>query len=460
MKTSVLLALFALVVFMEAVSAMYRVSMGKKPHDRSAGVSKAKRQASIQAKYPMFYNETRATRARRSFSEGQIDDSNTEWYGITTVGTPGQQFNVHYDTGSAYLWVPCAGCTATACTNHNQFTCSKSSTCKQTGNQFTITYGSGTVSGGIDNDRVCFGMGTSGFCTNTAQEFVCATAESSQFNGQTSDGILGMGRDNTDEAPFIVNQIMSNTAICPQKVFAFYLSEGGNGEMTMCGTDPNHYTGAITYLPLVGPDFWIVAMTSITVGSTTIGSAPMNAILDTGTTLIIGPESMVNAINKALNIANGGFVSFDCKLMAGMPNINIVMGGHTFVLTPNDYIFKEVIGGTTYCFPGIDSSGPASGTPTWILGDTFIAKYYTIFDVGNQRVGLAQAATNTATGPAGCGVSVNGQPQTVPNGCVFCNGQQGVVTEYVTCNAGGYIANQCGSGTKCQGDGQCNIRCG
>jgi len=65
--------------------------------------------------------------------------------------------------------------------------------------------------------------------------------------------------------------------------------------------------------------------------------------------------------------------------------------------------------------------------------------------------------SNTA---AGCTVSVNGQPEIVPSGCVFCNGQQGVVTEYVTCNAGSFIANQCGSGKKCQGNGQCSIYCG
>lgn len=48
--------------------------------------------------------------------------------------------------------------------------------------------------------------------------------------------------------------------------------------------------------------------------------------------------------------------------------------------------------GMTACMSGIQ--GLQMKNSFWILGDVFLRVYYSVYDQGNQRVGLALAASN------------------------------------------------------------------
>uniref|UniRef100_A0AC34RIU4 Peptidase A1 domain-containing protein n=1 Tax=Panagrolaimus sp. JU765 TaxID=591449 RepID=A0AC34RIU4_9BILA len=396
------LILLALVAFNAVADAVYRVPMFKTSHPRSAYKNNLVAEY-LKQKYVKGHKFNNL-----AFNEGLSDFENAQYYGTVDIGTPPKTFKILFDTGSSNLWVPCHGCPISnlACDLHTQFDCSASSTCTNTNQDFQIQYGSGSMSGKVVNDVVCFGSASSKYCTDKTQGFACAMQEPGlSFVAAKFDGILGMGWDtiSVDNLSQPMDQIFNNKALCPEAVFAFWLNRDINGntnggEMTLCGTDPAHYIGDIAWEPLTATDYWRINIGGIKIKDTQITGA-MSAIVDTGTSLMAGPTTQVQQIQKiigAFEVVNGEYEVL-CDLVKFLPTVHFTLGGVDFALEPNDYVLKITEEGVSIClsgFMGIDI--PAPNGPLWILGDVFIGKYYSVFDHGNKRVGLAKAAAGSS----------------------------------------------------------------
>jgi cathepsin D len=328
------------------------------------------------------------------------DFQDAQYYGPITIGKPAQAFKVVYDTGSSNLWVPSIKCTAIACLLHAKYDSSKSSTYKANGTAFEIQYGSGSMKGFVSQDTV-----TVGGLDVTDQQFAEATAEPGiAFDLAKFDGILGLAFDSisvdhiTPVFDNMVNQGLSTG------VFSVWLSknpQGQNGgELMFGGIDNQYYTGSITYVPLTSETYWQFKMDDVQLNGTSLGycSGGCKVIADTGTSLIAGPTANINALNQKLGatIIRGEGVFPSCNVISTLPDINIVLKGTTFTLTPKDYVLQVTALGKTQClsgFMGIDIPSPIG--PLWILGDVFISTYYTVFDKTNSQVGFAKAVQNS-----------------------------------------------------------------
>ncbi|KAI5922925.1 Asp-domain-containing protein [Camillea tinctor] len=315
---------------------------------------------------------------------------NAQYFSEISIGTPPQDFKVILDTGSSNLWVPSQSCGSIACYLHSKYDSSSSSTYKKNGTEFEIRYGSGSLSGFVSQDTL-----TIGDMTVQNQDFAEATSEPGlAFAFGRFDGILGLGFDrlsvNGIVPPFYQ---MVNQKLVDDAVFAFYLS-GENGddssEVVFGGVDKDHYTGKITEIPLRRKAYWEVDFDSISFGDETAELENTGVILDTGTSLIALPTDLAELLNKEIGAKKSfnGQYTVDCSVRDSLPDISFKLGGHDFAITPYDYIL-EVSGSCISTFMGMDFPAPVG--PLAILGDAFLRKWYSIYDLGKGTVGLAKA---------------------------------------------------------------------
>jgi len=323
-----------------------------------------------------------------------------QYYGPIEIGTPGQTFKVIFDTGSSNLWVPSATCPIweVACRIHNRYDSKKSSTYKPNGTDFEIQYGSGSMSGFLSTDTTCI----AGVCV-TDQTFAEATHEPGiAFLAAQFDGILGMGFPQI--AVLGVNPVFNNMieqGVVEAPMFSFWLSRDPNadlgGELILGGSDPNFYTGEMTYVPVQREGYWEIGMDSMATGGNEIGcNGGCTAIVDTGSSLLVGPTEQTDAINKMIGgvelIPGTGQYMIVCSKIDTLPDIDFVIGGKAFTLTGRDYVLQVTQLGQTQCISGFMGLDLPMG-PWWILGDVFIGRFYTEFDMGGSRVGFADAVS-------------------------------------------------------------------
>ncbi|KAL2325637.1 hypothetical protein Fmac_024695 [Flemingia macrophylla] len=238
-----------------------------------------------------------------------------QYYGEIGIGTPPQKFGVIFDTGSSNLWVPSSKCYfSLACYTHRWYKSKKSKTYTKNGTSCKITYGSGSISGFFSNDNVKVGD-----VVVKNQDFIEATREGSlSFVLAKFDGLLGLGFQEIsveNSVPLWYNMVQQN--LVNEQVFSFWLNGDPNakegGELVFGGVDPKHFKGNHTYVPVTKKGYWQIEMGDFFIGglSTGVCEGGCAAIVDSGTSLLAGPTTVVTEINHAIGAE--GVLSVECK---------------------------------------------------------------------------------------------------------------------------------------------------
>lgn len=413
-----LLCVFTLVWGTDAAEKLYRVNLKKKDVDPNVYFSEEYRQ-SLTNKYTARFrpNEVRSRHSMefdftvKSGASGEqfevtsqqhglplTNYMNAQYFGEIGLGTPPQPFTVVMDTGSANLWVPSTHCSSIACYLHNRFDSTKSASFKANGTKFAIQYGTGSLEGIVSYDTLSIGdleVRNQGFGESVKEPgFTFAVGR--------FDGILGLGYD-TISVQRVVPPFYSMVAqsLLLKKLFAVYLGTQGQdgqvgGQITFGGLDSDHYTGDVKYAPVIRRGYWEVELQAVYIDGVGTNFTTKRAAIDTGSSLFALPQHEADVINERI----GGKKSFsgqyaiDCGTLESLPNIELQFNKNKFVLNPSDYVLrvKTPFGSQEQCisgFMGLDIPPPAG--PLWIVGDVFLRKFYTVYDLENNRVGFAIA---------------------------------------------------------------------
>ncbi|EGN95044.1 hypothetical protein SERLA73DRAFT_187322 [Serpula lacrymans var. lacrymans S7.3] len=365
--------------------------------------AKKQRQA-LAAKY------SRSSQQKRSTGMNLIvdQDYDSSYFGSLAIGTPPVSFDIILDTGSSDLWVASAACGA-ACTKSNTFNAASSSSFKNLSQSFVIQYGEGEAEGTLGQDIVQM----AGFSVNN-QVFAVVDAVSQNLLTSPVSGLMGLAWQSIAQSgatPFWQTLASSNSWDSP--LMSFQLTRFLNatnpqslepgGVFTMGYTNQSLYTGSIDYQNVISSSWWLLPLKTVTVQGTSINTNSAYAAIDTGTTNVGGPSDSIASIyaqipgSAAITSDNyQGYYSYPCNTVV---DVSLNFGGNTWAISPADFQYTQLEGSTTECigafFVAESGSGNSDGSPSWIIGDTFLKNVYSVFRYNPASVGFA-ALSETA----------------------------------------------------------------
>jgi len=233
-------------------------------------------------------------------------------------------------------------------------------------------------------------------------EVVDASGLGESYGQGHFDGILGLGFQMLSKEPMIAPfQALIDAGLLAEPVFAFKLGkdDGQDGELVLGANDPTHYSGELTWTPVIHDSWWTIKLDALTVNGQSASKTRI-AIVDSGTSLLVGPKSEVEALAVTLGaekVSIGGtdlFAWETCDATKNLPDVVFKFNGRDWPIKPSEYVMRNVdeehnIELCRMGFEYIPGEDETESTPMWILGDIFMRKFYTIFDMGNKRVGFA-----------------------------------------------------------------------
>ncbi|PCH43534.1 acid protease [Wolfiporia cocos MD-104 SS10] len=374
----------------------------------------------VEAKYGIGHakNQKRASGMNLITNQG----ADASYFGSLAVGTPPVSFDVILDTGSSDLWIAAGGTTADIPSGICTFSPSSSSSFRDLNTTFLIEYGSGAAEGSLAEDTVQM----AGFKV-ASQVFAVVDEVSDGALSAPVSGLMGLGWQQISSSgatPFWEALAETNDTLT-EPLFAFQLTRYSNasevwslepgGTFTLGATNASLYKGDIDYqdIPSGQVGYWMQEISAITVNgnSISLASGSSYAAIDTGTTLLGGPQAIIAEIYAQIPGSEAGtgdldgYYLYPCDSPA---TVTLKFGSSSIAwpISTTDFQYMSASSDGNMCIGSlhvIDNAGTTA--PPWVIGDTFLKNVYSVFRYDPPSVGFAVLSEtalkmNGATGSA------------------------------------------------------------
>jgi len=318
----------------------------------------------------------------QTYVEDLRNSHNTELTGTIQVGTPPQEFTVIFDTGSSNFWLPGHDCFGAG--NRRKFVPFQSSSFIPSEQHIHLQYGKGSAMGKIGKDHAK----VAGLDIKNISFARLTTLEGMDPNSRF-DGLIGLAfpEISAGKVPTFLDHLLQQGLI-KDASFSLYMSPNSSA-LVLGGVDPRYQAGEFRYFPIRDDGYWNVEMESLRLGETFFEGAKNGLVVmfDSGTSRIIVSRPILQFILKETGLEEK--VAYEKNaILKRLPVIKLEVDDEIFSIPPTSYM----ICADDSCYLGIRTSTSFRSPNMMILGDLFLQTYYTHFDYGNMRIGLAKPA--------------------------------------------------------------------
>jgi hypothetical protein len=342
------------------------------------------------------------------------------------LGGSRQPFRLLVDTGSSVLVVAGKNCRSQNRTSRQLFDASNSTLTAKT---MFIKYGFGSLKGHVVKDEVCLrasGTGAKGAESLTEvtllqakvqrqglhgrlygakrkaaepcarMSFLVASEESDDFAKLPFDGILGLGLQDSELGAndFSFLRRLNALGYTEKAAFTLLLGNTGDSQIVLSGADNRSFLGGRTlWVPLskASGSNWQFSVADFTLDGKAQRFGSIEVMLDSGTSLLAADEGIRKWLLQKLSPDSCAGVDHLPVLGLRLPD------GHAALpLFPSDYVDQSGgIEGLPECKLAImPEHFQAVNGQRLVLGDSFLRRFATTFDLPNRRIGFGIVAND------------------------------------------------------------------